>query len=209
MGSIVAIFFALGIGILIGGTLGQQWMFQTEQHTVSLLMDKYEGQLKENHKLQKHLGSLQLMQRTLAPIFENKRILWIKPPLVENEMLAQMMNSAGAVWTETETDSWIKRVENSDVMGDKPPDMIVISDPKAAQLFNTAMQEKELPQPLVTAYPQVVDVSAEQLALNEPEQIVDFIIYLKQMLKPGEGLDGYDTDTTAANRGIDYHSGTE
>jgi uncharacterized membrane protein YciS (DUF1049 family) len=50
MGSLIAIFFALGIGILIGGSLGQKWMFQTEQHTLRILMDKYEGKLEENQK---------------------------------------------------------------------------------------------------------------------------------------------------------------
>jgi hypothetical protein len=188
MGSLVAIFFALGIGILIGGTLGQQWMFQTEQHTLSVLMDKYEGQMKENQKLQKHIGSLQLMQRTLVPIFEHKRILWVKPPSVNNEMLAEMMKSAGAEWVETEADIWINSVTGSANMDKKRlPDMIVISDPQAAILFHEDMQTKELlPE---EEYPQVIDVSAEPLTLNEPQQVIDFIIRLRGKLK--EELDGH------------------
>lgn len=134
MGSLVAIFFALGIGILIGGSLGQKWMFQTEQHTLSILMDKYEGQLDENQKLHKDINALQLMQRTVAPMLEHKRILWIRPHTLQNDILAQMMVSAGAEWFETEADTWMAGVSTQSV-GTKQTDMIIISDPQQIDLI--------------------------------------------------------------------------
>lgn len=104
-GSIVAIFFALGVGILIGGTLGQQWMFQTEQQTVGLLMDKYERQIVENRQLQENAAELQLKQRSYAAVFQDKYILWARPSEADNAFMPQMMAAAGAEWTET----WLRR----------------------------------------------------------------------------------------------------
>lgn len=134
MGSLVAIFFALGIGILIGGSLGQQWMFETEQHTLSILMDKYEGQLEENQKLHKDINSLQLMKQTVAPMLEHKRILWIRPHNLQNDMLAQMMISAGADWIETEAGTWLSGISTQSVEP-KQTDIIIISDPLQIDLI--------------------------------------------------------------------------
>ncbi|MEX2415983.1 MAG: copper transporter [Paenibacillaceae bacterium] len=134
LGSLVAIFFALGIGILIGGSLGQQWMFETEQHTLSILMNKYEGQLEENQKLHKDINSLQVMQRTVAPMLEHKRILWIRPHTLQNDMVAQMMVSAGADWEETEAETWLSEVSTQSVEM-KQADIIIISDPQQIDLI--------------------------------------------------------------------------
>ena len=101
IGSIVAVFFALGVGIVIGGTLGQQWMFQTEQHTVGLLMDKYERQIDENRRLREDEAAWAVMRQAITPVLEDKRVWWVRPEHTDNALLPQMMAAAKAQWTET------------------------------------------------------------------------------------------------------------
>lgn len=136
IGSIVAVFFALGVGIVIGGTLGQQWMFQTEQHTVGLLMDKYERQIDENRRLREDEASWLVMQQAIAPVLEDKRVWWVRPEHADNALLPQMMAAAKAQWIETR----LRRPQRAEtVAADEEdravaagetdvPDLIVISD---------------------------------------------------------------------------------
>lgn len=161
MGSLVAIFFALGIGILIGGSLGQQWMFQTEQHTLSILMDKYESQIEENQKLQKENNSLQIMHRTVVPMLEHKRILWIRPHTLQNDMLSEMIISTGADWIETEADTWLSGL-SAQSTETKQTDMIIISDPQQIDLITrlqAKLQEGDLDESTeqATSTPQGID----------------------------------------------------
>jgi hypothetical protein len=185
MGSLVAIFFALGIGILIGGSLGQKWMFQTEQHTLSILMDKYEGKLEENQKLHKDMNALQLMQQTVAPLLEHKRILWVRPHSLENDMLAQMMISAGVDWVETEADTWLGSVDRINRVNaiDGVTDVSSIENPSEDTL------------------------QTDMIIISDPQQI-DLITRLRAHLEEGD-KDGYTEKATSSPQSIDHHTSVE
>lgn len=158
MSTIIAIFFALGIGILIGGTLGQTWMVQTENRIVDTLMTRYENQISVNQLLQKQLGSLQLMNQTAAPILKNQKVVWIRPNEEHNELLPFVMKSAGVEWIEqTSFDSL------------SAPDIILISEPFKIQQIDEQFQSK------------VIDVHPKSLKFDDPQEAVDFILYLKQI----------------------------
>ncbi len=182
IGSIVAIFFALGIGILLGGTLGQKWMFHTEDNIVRTLMDKYEAQAAENQRLQKQIGSLQLMNQALSPVLEHKTIWWVHPGGEKNEMLEAIMTSAGAEWVDRAADGLFPygRDEEAWSRAASRPDIIVVSDPAAlrrlrAELGNRAAEGGPVPQ--------IIDVGDRGLRLDEPQAIVDFILFLRKMIE--------------------------
>lgn len=182
IGSMIAIFFALGTGILIGGTLGQKWMHQTEAGIVEMLVDKYEKQVSQNQQLQKQIGSLQLMNQSVSPIFNHERIVWIRPRSAENEMLALVMKSTGAEWIEQNTDMLDEPARTVfEQIEQTIPDIIMISDPEVSAKVSDYFYQREASG---TGFaPKVVDISSKQLQLTEPQDIVNFIIYLKNILQ--------------------------
>jgi hypothetical protein len=179
IGSIIAIFVALGIGILIGGTLGQKWMHQTENSIVELLMERYEQQLTFNQLLQKQIGSLQLMNQTVSPIFHHKKIVWIRPQSEKNEVLPLAMKAAGADWVEKNSDMVFAK---SDLDFENTlPDIIMISDPEISKRLTVFFDEwRSSGKQFV---PKVIDVSSERLDWNKPEDVVNFVLYLKKVIE--------------------------
>ncbi len=185
MGSLVAIFLALGIGILIGGSLGQKWMFQTEQHTLSILMDKYEVQIEENQKLSKDISSLKLIQETVVPMIEQKRILWVRPHDLQSDLLAQMMVSAGVDWEETEADSWA-------IDGNEGNDMKSFSHTEGSE----KAQEQE-----------TESKKTDMIIISDPAEI-ELIMRLRNQLKEGDKHE-YTEQASSTPQGIDHHPGVE
>jgi hypothetical protein len=178
IGSLVAVFLALGIGILIGGTMGQNWVDKTEARLVEQVLDKYERSIQENKHLHKQLTSLQMMNRSVAPFLEQKQIWWIKPDDQPYDMLAMAASSLGAVWEEKLSDEIFNAVEanNSGTM----PDILVLSDSDAVERWRIHEQER---QHLLAKTPVVIDASHRTQAWNDPKEIVQFILYLKQIVE--------------------------
>ncbi|MFY0543234.1 copper transporter [Brevibacillus sp. H7] len=56
--TVAAIFLALGIGILLGGTAGQSWFALKEQEFLSSMEAKYDKALKSNNELKQQLNQL-------------------------------------------------------------------------------------------------------------------------------------------------------
>lgn len=182
--SLIAIFIALGIGILLGGTLGQQWMHETERNLVKILVEKYDRQVSLNQLQQKQIVSLQMMNQSTEPILEHKKIVWIRPSTVKNEMLEVVMKSAGADWTEQNADAleafWAAETDSG---SEPPPDIIVVSDPQAAEAVANWYGNDNGEHSAHGSAPKVIDVSANKRQLTEPKQIVDFILYLKKIIR--------------------------
>ncbi|HEX7056095.1 MAG TPA: copper transporter [Bacilli bacterium] len=185
IGSIIAIFVALGLGILLGGTLGQRWMWQTEQETLGILMEKYDRQVENAQALQQQLMSLQLMNKAVNPFLNNKKIWWIRPVAAENATFAMLMKVAGANLREIDYDRQTAFAPAKMLAKDgSPPDVIVVSDPAAAE--NLASGGGWLSLPAIAPYAKVIDVSKEEQRFNDPQEIVDFILYVKKILEEDE-----------------------
>ncbi|TCS84051.1 copper transport outer membrane protein MctB [Tepidibacillus fermentans] len=88
--TIIAIFLSLSLGILIGGTLGQQWIQQNQQKILSYYQ-REANQLRESNKeyLQKQKSlelelkevkreSKELLHKSVVHMIDGKRILWIE-----------------------------------------------------------------------------------------------------------------------------------
>ncbi len=56
--TVAVIFFALGIGILLGGTIGQSWLRFDEKALLKSVENKYNKVLRNNNELKKQLSTL-------------------------------------------------------------------------------------------------------------------------------------------------------
>jgi hypothetical protein len=56
--TIVSIFLSLGIGIILGGSFGQDWMVQNQKAVLQALESKYEMAMEANRELQRQIDSL-------------------------------------------------------------------------------------------------------------------------------------------------------
>lgn len=72
-GTIVAVFIALGLGILLGGSLGQQWLSEQQQEILKKLEAKYDEVSEKNQQLEQQVKEL----NEAAEAFESERdTLW-------------------------------------------------------------------------------------------------------------------------------------
>ncbi|WP_160643740.1 copper transporter [Chengkuizengella marina] len=165
--TIISIFLALGIGIFIGSTLGQQWIHQTEESIAERFMEKYESQLSINQELQKQVGSLQLLnQKTTVPIFQHKKMMWMSSEDVSKDMLAFAIQSAGGEWLEAP----MKEV----------PDLIIVSEEQFELMTN---QMKDWNSINEQSNPIIIQVSSNVLPFDEPQEIVNFMMYIKRIME--------------------------
>jgi len=56
--SLTAVFFALGVGILLGGTAGHSWFAVGEQEVLAKMEAKYDRALKSNNELKQQMNRL-------------------------------------------------------------------------------------------------------------------------------------------------------
>lgn len=185
--SIMGIFFALGVGILIGGTLGQRWMHEAENHVVDKLMRKYEAQLAINQDLEKRLGSLQMMYKASTPLLHQRKVWWIRPDEHKNEMLGFVFRAAGAEWVEKNSDmsaAFANAGEIDDPEIQSLPDIILLSNSEAKQHWIDEMQFRQ--SVAKSSFPVVIDLDSRFTELNKPEQLVDFVLYLKRLMEGEE-----------------------
>ncbi len=178
MGSLVAVFLALGVGILIGGTMGQSWMDQTEAQLIEHMLGKYESAMQENQKLHKHIASLQMMHRSVSPIFDQKQIWWIKPDKKRYDMLALAASSLGAVWEEKQVEEIFKSI--NDKTQPPAPDIMVFTDSSAIEQWHMKWKQHKEAQ---TSVPVVIDASEQSFTWNDPEEVVQFMLYLKHIVE--------------------------
>ena len=194
--SITAIFLALGVGILIGGTLGQKWMIEAEHQVVGMLLAEIDKQAALNRELESRLGSLQLMYRYLDPTLERKKIVWVRPENgAESPLLTFLLQAAGA-----------ERIEEAAVgAGGVPalmdklaaggwPDLILTADPDTDRLVREALlaggRAADAGQ-----RPRVVELSRLIPDLNDPQALVDLLRYLRQItVAEAEGHANDDRD---------------
>jgi hypothetical protein len=180
--TIIAIFLSLGVGIVIGGTLGQKWAMQAENSIVDLLTDRYEMILAENQAMKKQLGSLELFLKTVSPSVQTKVVWWYKTPQQNEELLTMVLNAAGVEWVEKDAnaDSLILPT-----IGEPGPDYILVTDPLVKQAIEQQLRLHDDHQsPSSTnGMPRLIDATEHIKQLTEPARIVEFMLYMKQLVE--------------------------
>lgn len=180
LSTIIAIFFALGLGILIGGTLGQRWVTETEDHIVKMLANKFEQQVSLNLGLQKQINYLQLVNQTVSPILKDRTIWWIRPVAMKNDMLSMVMKSAGAHWVEKD----LKKFTYPHDMGSDPkefPDLIMMSE--AEGFVGLTIHNSHGGLETDSCVPKLVEVDSAKTQFIEPKEAIHFIYYLKKLME--------------------------
>ncbi len=107
LSTIVAIFFALGIGILVGGSLGQQWLSERQQALVERLEKRYEEVRDRSRQLEKRIALLQselmeerrqnreLLKAAVKDQLTGRRILLLGGDRKAAESLSEIIRWAG------------------------------------------------------------------------------------------------------------------
>lgn len=111
--TIIAIFLSLSLGILIGGTLGQQWINQNQEKMITHYQEKSNELQKQNADLLKKQKEMEtsiqtiqegyhlLFQKSVAHMIEGRKILWINH---SNQDLSALRNSI------TMAGGWLDRI---------------------------------------------------------------------------------------------------
>ncbi|MFS8581188.1 MAG: copper transporter, partial [Novibacillus thermophilus] len=61
--TVMSVFLALGLGILLGGSLGQQWLSEKQQGLIDQLERHYDEQVTQNRELSASLNKVQKAYR--------------------------------------------------------------------------------------------------------------------------------------------------
>lgn len=106
--TIIALFLSLTLGILIGGTLGQQWINNSQQKLISYYEEKVEKLTIEKNELMKLNNQLntnneiiindyqKLFDSSIADIISGTKILWVNDSDYSYKNLQRTVELAGA-----------------------------------------------------------------------------------------------------------------
>lgn len=106
--TIIALFLSLSLGILIGGTLGQQWLNNSQHKLISYYEEKVEKLTLEKNELTKLNNELnanneviikdyqKLFNSSIADTIEEAKILWINDSNYSYKNLQKSVELAGA-----------------------------------------------------------------------------------------------------------------
>ena len=105
--SLVAVFSALGVGILLGGTVGQPWLQQGEREVLARMEAMYDRALKSNNEMKQQMSRLlqeveqnnreviHLMAMRYADDLQGSKVYVWHPPEVQLEPFARVLVSVG------------------------------------------------------------------------------------------------------------------
>lgn len=193
--TIIAIFLSLGVGIVIGGTLGQKWAVQAENSIVEMLTNRYEMMLAENQAMKKQLGSLELFLKTVSPATQSKLVWWYRTPHPHEDLLVMVLNAAGVEWVEKQITEEIRPA----LLGERQPDYVLVTDPAVKQLIEEQLQAFA---GSTGRIPQLIDATGHAAQLTDPNKIVEFMLYMKQLVEE-------EAYAAAQSRHLSDHPGME
>lgn len=105
--TIISIFLSLGIGIVLGGSLGQQWLTEKQHILMDQLVNRYDEQLAKNRKLTRDMYELQqtineeknktdaLLRSTVRASLKNRFLLVYSADKGRASRLKRMIEWAG------------------------------------------------------------------------------------------------------------------
>lgn len=193
--TIIAIFLSLGVGIVIGGTLGQKWAVQAENSIVEMLTNRYEMMLAENQAMKKQLGSLELFLKTVSPATQSKLVWWYRTPHPHEDLLVMVLNAAGVEWVEKQITEEIRPA----LLGERQPDYVLVTDPAVKQLIEEQLQAFA---GSAGRIPHLIDATGHAAQLTDPNKIVEFMLYMKQLVEE-------EAYAAAQSRHLSDHPGME
>ncbi|WP_164984940.1 copper transporter [Ammoniphilus sp. CFH 90114] len=113
--SISAVFLSLGLGIILGGSIGQNWINEKQQTLLLSIEEKYDQAVKSNEELQEQIQELSfrieqsnqefsaLVTNGYQSVLQGKKIGIWKPEEEPAQHIEEFLESAGLeiIWLET------------------------------------------------------------------------------------------------------------
>lgn len=105
--TVIAIFLSLGIGIFIGGSIGQQWLNEKQMDILHRLETKYEEALNRNKMMQERLNRvshemakanddfLNILVQKFEPTLKGRDVLFLGARTEQTEPLENLLQSIG------------------------------------------------------------------------------------------------------------------
>lgn len=105
--TVISIFLALGVGILLGGSLGQQWLSEKQQSLMTQLEQRYDEQLAHSRKLSADIEKVrqayreeknkvdELLQLTVGNVLHQRYFIIFSADLAKARRLEEMIRWAG------------------------------------------------------------------------------------------------------------------
>lgn len=105
--TISAVFLSLGLGIILGGSIGQNWINEKQQTLLLSLEEKYDQAVQSNKELQEQIHELSLrmeqsnqefstfVSNGYLSVLEGKRVGIWRPEELDVGQLEQLLNSVG------------------------------------------------------------------------------------------------------------------
>ncbi|MFV9510775.1 copper transporter [Tepidibacillus sp. LV47] len=148
--TIIAIFLSLSLGILIGGTLGQQWILQNQQKVVSYyqtevrkLRETNKEYLQRQKRLETELEEekeeiRELFQNSVINLIEGKRVLWIENQKEDEfKNLKEAVNIAGGINDQIKNDTTVFRTLTvQETKQNENPYDVIIYIPNEKEVLN-------------------------------------------------------------------------
>jgi hypothetical protein len=205
-GTIIAIFLALGLGIVIGGTLGQSWISSTQHEMFQILAKKYDESNHQNNEMQKQMTALSkelelatgqfatLLTRTMDPVLQGKNIVWIHDGSVDDSLLTLVIQSAGGKLEEVthplvDWNEWYRLSKQADI--------VLISDEQIVSQWSEWKPQMDgdiVPVVLLKSSNSVKTDPLQSprfitagLDLTQPDSLIQFVQILRSIMEKKEG----------------------
>lgn len=201
--TIIAIFLSLSLGILIGGTLGQQWINEKQQNLISFYEAKSEKLQKTNSELEKSQEELRifyhqlkdeykmLFTKSISQAIDGKKFLWINSTDQKFKSLQDTIELAGGVIYEIDqgisafqTDAYFTEMDSNQY------DIILIF-PKGKEEFSEYKWLHKHDIPVIYLTDQVqgsekinikIDIYEHQVNMESLNEHYQFIAFIKNLL---------------------------
>ncbi len=124
--TIVAVFVALGIGLVIGGTMGPSLVLDAQGQLLQSVQNRYKELAVQHEQLEGELHNYHSLTRLLAPEMNGLRIVWQGNRDQQADHLIERLRQLGAVVT----------IENADLPASEwvfEPDLLLIAESAAAE----------------------------------------------------------------------------
>lgn len=204
-GTIIAIFIALGLGMMIGGTVGQKWIASTEQELIQLLVKKVDKVTERNQSLEISMTALNdqlknaqkqvdaLLSRSIHRVLEGKKVLWIHPPGVSQNEISMAIQAAGGVLDESllPLANLQPPIQADIVLFSSEGEYGVENSGEVIETFGQNSNVHGLPVVVFengskTSYEELSTIPrrvAAKVNFNQPEDIIQFVDLLGDLLK--------------------------
>lgn len=197
--TIIALFLSLSLGILIGGTLGQQWINSSQQKLISYYEEKVEKLTIEKNELMKLNNELhtnneiiikdyqKLFNSSITDVISGTKILWINDSDYSYKNLQSTIELAGGE-IEVLTNDWLafnQEFNKNNILTSDYDVILFFQNNKESNANLMGVFDYKVPVVYVTDEKGSLksDIQNSEIAFESLNEHYEFIIFLKNLLQ--------------------------